>query len=307
MAQGDLSEATAGESTDVYYVDTGTYGTANYGTVYILDTDRPALVDTGIGKHYDLVLEAMADLGIDPGDLESIVPTHVHLDHAGGAGYLAEACPDADVYVHEVGARHLVDPSALWAGTKAAVGDLIEHYVEPKPVPEARVVELAGGDGVDVGDRVLDVHHVPGHAPHQMALYDPVSDGIFTADAAGSYAPGLDAPYPETPPPSFDKEQCLADVSTLRDLDPAALYFGHFGDRPADGVLAESADALEAWVADVEAARGDFEDDAAVVDHFVGRVGTDLRPDSVDVWGESTARGKMRMNVTGVLESLGDR
>jgi glyoxylase-like metal-dependent hydrolase (beta-lactamase superfamily II) len=304
MAQGDLSEATAGESTDVYYVDTGTYGTADYGTVYILDTDRPALVDTGIGKQYDLVLDAMAELGIEPGDLASIVPTHVHLDHAGGTGYLAEACPDADVYVHEIGARHLVDPSALWAGTKSAVGDLIDHYAEPEPVPEERIVELTDGDGIDLGDRVLDVHHVPGHAPHQVALYDPVSDGVFTADAAGSYAPGLDAPYPETPPPSFDKEQCLDDMATLRALDPGALYFGHFGDHPADGLLEETADGLESWVEDVEAARERLDDDETVVEHFVDRVGDDVRPDSVAVWGESTARSKMAMNVRGVLDSL---
>jgi glyoxylase-like metal-dependent hydrolase (beta-lactamase superfamily II) len=306
MAQGDRFEATAGESTDVHYVDTGTYGTADYGTVYILDTDRPALVDTGIGKQYDLVLDAMADLGIEPGELASIVPTHVHLDHAGGTGYLAEACPAADVYVHEIGARHLVDPSALWAGTKAAVGGLIDHYAEPEPVDEERIVELTDGDEIDLGDRTLDVHHVPGHAPHQVALYDPVSDGVFTADAAGSYAPGLDAPYPETPPPSFDLDQCLDDVATLRDLDPGALYLGHFGDHPADDLLTETAEGLESWVETVAAARDRFDDDGAVVEHFVGRVGDDLRPDSVAVWGESTARAKMSMNVRGVLESLDD-
>jgi glyoxylase-like metal-dependent hydrolase (beta-lactamase superfamily II) len=305
MAQGDLREATAGASDDIYYVDTGTYGTPNYGTVYILDADRPALVDTGIGKRYDLVLDAMDEVGIAPADLDSIVPTHVHLDHAGGTGYLAEACPGADVYVHEVGARHLVEPAALWQGTKAAVGDLLEHYAEPEPVPEDRIVELTDGDDLDLGDRLLDVHHVPGHAPHQVALYDPAADGVFTADAAGSYAPGLDAPYPETPPPSFDLGQCLADVARLRDLDPAALYLGHFGDWEADGFLTETADALEAWVADVESARERFDDDA-VVDHFVERVGTEVRPDSADVWGEATARSKMAMNVHGVLGYLDD-
>jgi glyoxylase-like metal-dependent hydrolase (beta-lactamase superfamily II) len=307
MAQGDLHEATPGDSTDIYYVDTGAYGTANYGTVYILDTDRPAVVDTGTGKRYDLVLDAMAEVGIAPGDLDCIVPTHVHLDHAGGAGYLAEECPNADVYVHEIGAGHLVDPGRLWKGTEAAVGDLIDHYAEPKPVDEDRIVELSGGDTVDVGDRALAAHHVPGHAPHQLAFYDPASDGVFTADAAGSYAPGLDAPYPETPPPSFDLDQCLADIDAIRDLDPEVLYFGHFGARETGTLLEETADELEAWVDDVRSARGEFEDDEAVVEQFVDRTGSDVRPDSVEVWGESTARSKMAMNVSGVLQYLDDQ
>lgn len=304
MAVGELQEATAGGSTDVYYVDTGVYGTAEYGAVYILDTDQPALVDAGIGTNHELVLDAMAEVGIDPGDFERIVPTHVHLDHAGGAGHLAAECPNAGVYVHEIGAPHLVDPERLWQGTKAAVGDLIDHYVEPLPVPEERVVELSDGDEIDLGDRTLSVHHVPGHAPHQVALYDPVSDGVFTADVAGSYAAGLDAPYPETPPPTFDLEQCLADVDLLADLDPSALYLGHFGDWETGDLLGEYTDALEEWVADVERARGRFDDDEAVVEHFAERTGDEVRPDSVAVWGEATARAKIAMNVRGVLGYL---
>ena len=304
MAVGDLQEASAGDSTDVYYVDTGVYGTAQYGTVYILDSDRPAVVDTGIGTDTDLVIDALAEVGISREDLACVVPTHVHLDHAGGAGFLAAECPNAEVYAHEIGAPHLVDPERLWQGTKAAVGDLIEYYAEPEPVPEGRVVELAEGDELDLGDRALSVHHVPGHAPHQMALYDPVSDGVFTADAAGSYAAGLDAPYPETPPPTFDFEQCLADADLLADLEPSALYLGHFGAWEPGDHLDRYAEVLQSWVADVEAARERVADDDAVVEHFVERTGGEVRPDSVAVWGESTARAKMAMNVEGVLGYL---
>jgi glyoxylase-like metal-dependent hydrolase (beta-lactamase superfamily II) len=303
MAAGDLRRAAPGENSEVYYVDTGTYGTADYGAVYVVDADRPALVDAGVGTNHRLVLDAMAEVGIEPGDLARIVVTHVHLDHAGGAGYLAAECPNADVCVHELGASHLVDPDRLWEGTKAAVGGLIDHYVEPEPVPEGRVVELSGGDEVDLGDRTLEVHHVPGHAPHQVALYDPASDGVFTADAAGSYAPGLDVPYPETPPPTFDAEQCLADVALLRELDPGALYYGHFGPWEAGTLLAEYTDVLDGWVTDVERARERLDDDA-VVEQFANRTGTGARPDSTRVWGEATARAKMAMNVRGVLNYL---
>jgi len=304
MAAGDIHEATAGESTDIYYVDTGMYGIGEYGSVYILDTDRPALVDTGIGSDYDLVLDALADVGVDPDEVACIVPTHVHLDHAGGAGYLAAECPNADVYVHEIGAPHLVDPERLWAGTTAVVGDMIEYYAQPEPLPEDRVVELSDGDTVDLGDRTLDVHHVPGHAPHQVALYDPVSDGVFTADAAGSFAPGLERPYPETAPPSFDLEQCLADVETLQSLDPSALYFGHFGAWEPEDRLTAYATELQEWVTHVEATRDRLGDDDAVVEQFLEEATTDRRTDAIDAWGERKARSKTRMNVRGMLTYL---
>jgi glyoxylase-like metal-dependent hydrolase (beta-lactamase superfamily II) len=113
MAIGDL---TAVDGTDLYYVDVGAYDVQGYGSVYILDADRPAVVDTGLGTNVDTLLDAIDDVGID--HLDAILTTHIHLDHAGGAGFLAEAFPDATVYAHDIGVRHLVDPSRLVAGRK---------------------------------------------------------------------------------------------------------------------------------------------------------------------------------------------
>jgi len=301
MALGELYEATTGDTTDLYYVDTEMYDTPEYGSIYILDAERPALVDTGIGTNYETVLGAMSEVGIEPEDLEVIAPTHVHLDHAGGAGYLAEACPNAEVYVHEIGARHLVDPGALWEGTKAAVEDQIEFYAEPKPVPKDRLTALTNGDTIDLGDHRLGVHHAPGHSPHQAVYYDPENDGVFAADAAGILTPGLDGVRHTSPPPSFDLEQILADVEMLQELEPSALYYGHFGDHPTDDNLAKFAAVIQEWVADVEAARERFDDDEAVIEHFVESVET------VDAWGERKARGEERMNVRGVLRYLDNR
>ncbi len=118
MALGDLYEATAGNSSDIYYVDTEMYDTAEYGAIYIIDAERPALVDTGIGKHYEAILDALGEVGIAPEELAAIIPTHVHLDHAGGTGYLAEACPNADVYCYEAGVGHLVSPTVSGKGRK---------------------------------------------------------------------------------------------------------------------------------------------------------------------------------------------
>ena len=298
MALGDLYEATAGDSTDLYYVDTEMYDTPEYGAIYILDAERPALVDTGIGLRYETILDAMGEVGIDPDDLEVIAPTHVHLDHAGGAGYLAEACPNAEVYIHEAGARHLVDPERLWEGTKSAVESQIEYYAEPKPVPEGRLTELAAGDTIDLGDHRLDVHHAPGHAPHQAVYYDPICDGVFTADAAGICTPATDGVRQTSPPPTFDLAQVLADVEMLQGLDPSALYYGHFGDWPTGDRLTEYAAVIEEWVGEVERVRAELGDDEAVIEHFQAAT------DATEVWGDRKGRDEERLNVRGALRYL---
>jgi glyoxylase-like metal-dependent hydrolase (beta-lactamase superfamily II) len=292
MARGDCFEAPAGTSTDLYYVDTGMFDTAGYGGAYILDAERPALVDTGIGTHYDVILSAMAEVGIAPEDLAVIAPTHVHLDHAGGVGHLADACPGATVCCHEAGVAHLVDPGRLWAGTKAAVGDLVEFYTEPEPVPEDRTRALADGDTVDLGDHALEVHHAPGHAPHQAVFYDPENDGVFTADAAGICTPGLDGVRQTSPPPDFDLAQVLAE------LDASALYYPHFGDHEPDGLLATYATVIEEWVAEVRRQRERLGEDEAVVEYFLEQTAP------VGAWGQRKARGEERMNVRGVLGYL---
>ena len=298
MEPGDVRTVTTGDCTDLYCVDTGMYDTAEYGAVYVLDAERPAIVDTGIGTNYEYVLDALDEAGVAPEDLEVIAVTHVHLDHAGGAGYLAAECPNAEVYVHESGARHLKDPSRLWEGTKGAVGDQIEFYAEPKPVPEERVTELTDGDAIDLGDHELIAHHAPGHAPHQVVFEDPANDAVFTADAAGIWVPSIDRIKETTPPPQFDLEGALADAEMLVDLDRDTLLFAHFGPKAADGVLAEYTDVLTDWVRAVERVRDELGDDEAVIDHFV------TENEMEGVWGERKARGETAMNVRGVLRYL---
>jgi len=302
MAIGDVYEVDA--CTDVYYLDTGMYATPEYGAVYVVDAERPAVVDTGIGTDYEFVLDALEAVGIAPGELAVIAPTHVHLDHAGGAGYLAEACPNADVYVHEIGAPHLVDPGRLIEGTKRAVGTQWEFYTEPIPVPEARIVELTDGDVVDLGDRRLDVHHAPGHAPHQVVFFDPDDAAAYVADAAGIWVPSREVVRPTTPPPNFDFEQCLADLEMLRGLAPEVLLYAHYGpggDDP-DALLAEYERVLTEWVADIETQREALGDDDAVVAHFVEK-----EADLADLYGEQKATAETTMNVRGVLRYLKHR
>ena len=302
MAIGDVKPVTAGDCTDLYYVDTGMYDTAGYGSAYVLDAERPAVVETGVGTHADRILAALDDLSIDRADLEVIAVTHVHLDHAGGAGYLAEACPNAEVVVHEIGAPHLVDPERIVQGTKSAVGDLWAFYAEPVSIPEERLTPVSDGDRVDLGDHALEVHHAPGHAPHQVVFRDPANDAVFTGDAAGIYVPSRDRVRATTPPWSFDLERALAGVETIRSLDPDVLLFSHFGphDDP-ETALAAAEEALREWVDAVEAKREELGDDSTTVEHFVETTGMG------DVWGDAMAGPVAAVDARGALHYLRER
>ena len=297
MAIGDVYEVES--VADCYYVDTGMYETPEYGSVYVLDTERPAVVDTGIGTNYERILEALSAVGIAPGDLEVIAATHVHLDHAGGAGFLV-AETGADVYVHESGARFLADPADIWEGTKRAVGEQIEFYTEPRPVPVERIEPVHDGAGIDLGDRELVVSRAPGHAFHQVILHEPDDDAVFTADAAGIYVPERDAVRETSPPPGFDLEQVVADARTIARIDPETLCYAHFGPAPADERVSEYVDVITRWVETVAEKRHEL-DDSAVVEHFVETADID------EVWGAHKADPEVAMNVRGVLGYLDDR
>ena len=301
MEIGAVHSVTTGDCSDLYYMDTGMYGTDEYGAVYILDDERPALIETGIGTNYELILEALEAVGIDREELEVVAVTHIHLDHAGGAGHIADACPNASVYVSSVGARHLIDPEGLVAGTKQAVGEQWTYYAEPKPIPADRIVEIDGGDTIDLGTHELRVHEAPGHAPHQVVFEDPANDAVFTGDAAGIWVPSLERIKETSPPPQFDLEVCLSDVEMLQDLERSTLLFTHFGPRASDGILETYGGVLEAWVEAVREKREAVSDDAALPEAFGEAAAAS---EVAAVWNERKARTETAMNVRGVLAYL---
>ncbi len=299
MAIGELFSVDA--ASDVHYVDVGTHGVPNYGSVYVVDAAEPAVVDTGTGRNRDHVLDAVERVGVDTDAIRHVLLTHVHLDHAGGAGYLADACPDATVHVHEAGAPHLVDPDRLVAGTKEAVGDQWEFYADPVPIPETRIDTLTDGDAVDLGDHTVSVHHAPGHAPHQTMFFDSDDGVLFTGDAAGIYVPGPNVVKETSPPPQFDLEQCLDDVRAVETIAPDTLCFGHFGAVPyRPDLMADYKRTLVEWVEAVRQQRAELGADDAVCDHFADTAD----PALADVWSDRKARAEERLNASGVLAAL---
>ena len=174
----------------------------------------------------------------------------------------------------------------------------MEFYTEPRDVPESQVTTIEDGDAIDLGTHELVAHHAPGHAPHQVIFEAPSMDAVFTGDAAGIYTPSTDGVHPTTPPPNFTLEQALADVETIRSLNPKWLLYAHFGPASVDDRLSEYERTLEEWVGMVASARDEFETDEAVVEHFQETVETP------PIWGERKAKAEIALNVRGVLVAM---
>jgi glyoxylase-like metal-dependent hydrolase (beta-lactamase superfamily II) len=256
---------------EVFQIDTRMAGYDGITAGYLIRADRPCLVETGTAPSAPLVRDALAALGVGPQELATIVVTHIHLDHAGGTGDLAAMFPAAEVVVHELGARHLANPSRLMASARMVYGDELDGLfgtLAPTPADRIRAVGQTGV--VDLGGgRRLDSHYSPGHAKHHVGLVDSVSGDLYVGDAAGIYIPDTGDLRPATPPPDFNLEVALASLRTFAALRPERLLFSHFG--PVSAVaetLERSAEEIRVWVEETRQARGagmDLDHAAAMV------------------------------------------
>lgn len=225
-----LSSAAA----DITTIDTGMLGERALNAVYLIAGQRPTLVEAGPGADVPVVLAALAELGVGADDLANIIVTHVHVDHAGGAGALLGHFPSATLWAHERGAPHLVDPSRLVASTARTYGiERMEAFFgRTEPVPRERLRSVVDGDTIDLGDRTLRAIHTPGHASHHVAFHDDGSGAVFTGEAIGSYLPWGPAFRPALPPPEVDVEQALVSIDRISAAQPTHLLTSHFGPVP---------------------------------------------------------------------------
>jgi glyoxylase-like metal-dependent hydrolase (beta-lactamase superfamily II) len=212
-------------------IDTLMGGRERYTAGYLLDAEQPTLIETGPGTSVEPVTDALAGLGIGPRELAHVVVTHIHLDHAGGAGAIAERFPSASVWVHERGAPHLADPTRLVASAARVWGqrEMREVFGPTRPAPADRIHALHDGDAIELGGRRLDVLDTPGHASHHVALVDSRTGAVFTGDALGIHVPDLPVLRPATPPPEFDLERYVASIEAIRRHARSILLFAHFG------------------------------------------------------------------------------
>lgn len=223
-------------SAGIVQIDTDLAGIEGLSAGYLVPGERPALVEPGPATVASTLVARLAEVGIGPGDLAYIVASHIHLDHAGGAGDLIETFPNAQVVVHREGARHMADPTKLMASAYRVFGESLDRLFGPlRAVPQERLRAVDPGDTIDLGDgRSLEVVEATGHARHHMGLLDTDSGAIFVGDAMGVYLPEADLLRPATPPPDFDLELALGTLQRFRERQPTALYLTHFGAAPAN-------------------------------------------------------------------------
>jgi glyoxylase-like metal-dependent hydrolase (beta-lactamase superfamily II) len=270
---------------EVFQIDTRMAGYDGITAGYLIRGERPCLVETGTAPSAPVVRDALARLGIGAADLATVVVTHIHLDHAGGAGDIAAMFPQARIVVHQRAARHLADPSRLMAGARMIYGDALDRlFGVLAPVPAGRIVALDDTGTVDLGGgRRLDSHYSPGHAKHHVGLVDSETGDLYVGDAAGVYLPDTGDMRPATPPPEFDLEAALASLRKFAALQPTRLLFSHYGPvTPVGETLDRSAEEIIVWVEKTRQARAEGLD----LDHAVAMVRdrtieryTAMRPD----------------------------
>lgn len=220
---------------DVRCIDTGLFRPGMVASYLIGGSRGYAFIETGATRTVPALLEALADCDVDPGQVLYVIPTHVHLDHAGGAGRLLEVLPNARLVVHPRGARHMIDPSALWAGAAEVYGiaELERTYGALVPVPQERVLVAEDGFEVDLGARPLRCLDSPGHARHHFTVHDAHSAGLFTGDTFGMHYEGLDTPagpyvLPTTSPVQFDPVAWRRSLDRFLELRPERAFLTHF-------------------------------------------------------------------------------
>ncbi len=243
---------------DVFQIDTQMAGYHGITASYLIRSDRPCLVETGTAPSAPVVRDALAALGVGPGDLATVAVTHIHLDHAGGVGDIARIFPAAQVVVHQRGARHLADPSRLMASARMVYGDELDAlFGELAATPPDRIRAVDETGVIDLGGgRRLESHYSPGHAKHHVGLVDSVSGDLYVGDAAGIYIPETGDQRPATPPPDFDLGTALASLRAFAALRPARLLFSHYGPvGDVAGALDRSAEEIRVWVDETRRAR----------------------------------------------------
>ncbi len=232
--------------TDIKQVTENVYGLQfilpNAGsmlTAYFIVGERGALIDPGPAAAVPLLQEAMKQLGIK--ELSYIIPTHIHLDHAGSLGSLAPLYPDAKIVVHPAAAKHVVSPSRLIESTRMVFGqDFEAHYGPILPVPPSMVETPEDNETIHACGRGLQIIYAPGHASHHIALFDRERGELFCGEALGTLRPGCDSTPLPNATPGFDPEVYLNTVAQLKKLQPRLLIHSHYGvSREPDALIAK--------------------------------------------------------------------
>jgi glyoxylase-like metal-dependent hydrolase (beta-lactamase superfamily II) len=281
------------------------------GAYLIEDAGETALIEIGPGSTLETLLEGLREAGVAPQEISKILVTHIHLDHAGAAGSFIRRYPHAQLYVHENGAPHMVDPERLLASATRIYGDMMGPlWGEFLPVPEENVHVLTDGETIAVGNRTLTEYFTPGHASHHVIYHDADRGQVFTGDVAAVRLQGYGYVRPPTPPPDLDLEAWGESIERIRGLGPSSLYLTHFGPfTDVDRHLREASGRLLAWADVVRHAVEIGQDRPAIVDNLTLRGDAEILQESRDA--EAIRRYELAtpygMTVDGYLRYLRKR
>ena len=249
----------------VYTIDSG-YLRPGFDAIHLIeDGGEVALVDTGTKDSVPRVLAALDQLGLERRQVSHVILTHIHLDHAGGAGLLMQELPEAICLVDPRGERHMLDPSKLEAGARAVYGDAVfdEHYGSLVPVPSERLRSVADGETLMLGRRRLAFHHTEGHAKHHISIQDAAHGAVFAGDSFGVSYPALDTDsgpfvFPTTTPVHFDPDAAHESVDRIAAMATEAVYLTHYSRRESVSMMAEQLHRdLDSFAAITDAMSGD--------------------------------------------------
>jgi glyoxylase-like metal-dependent hydrolase (beta-lactamase superfamily II) len=227
---------------NIYAIETGLYRHGLASCYLVREADRLAFVDTGTAHTVPRLLDFIAHLGLTPDHVDWVIPTHIHLDHAGGTGDLMAACPQARLVIHPKGAPHMLDPAKLTAGATAVYGaeGFARDYKHLLPVPATRMILAEDGMEIDLAGRKLVFLDTPGHANHHGCIYDESTRGFFTGDTFGISYREFDNErgamlFAPTTPVAFDPEAWQTSIDRLMSYAPERMYLTHYGrlDNPA--------------------------------------------------------------------------
>jgi glyoxylase-like metal-dependent hydrolase (beta-lactamase superfamily II) len=213
-------------------IDTGFVRPRFAASFLIVENGRAAFIETGPNSAVPRLLAALEAHGLDRDAVDYVIPTHVHLDHAGGAGLLMQNLPRAKLVIHPRGARHMIDPSVLMEGVRTVYGPEVaaRDYGELVPIPAERVITTSDGMVIELAGRPLRFADTPGHARHHHCIWDEATRGWFTGDTFGIVYPELQ-PYivPACAPVQFDQQDLHKSVARLLAQRPERMYLTHFG------------------------------------------------------------------------------
>jgi len=238
----------------------------------LLESDgHRAIVDPGPGSTLETLHQNLRAHGMGVGDLDAILLTHIHLDHAGATGALVGENPRLAVYVHKIGAPHVIDPSKLLASAQRLWPNGLQRlFGETLPVPAENLRILEGGETLTLGSRQVEVVYTPGHASHHVSYFDNREGVAFVGDTAGVRIEGNSYVMPATPPPDIDLGVWDTSFAAILERKPARLFLTHFGfsDNPSEHILLFR-ERLHRWAALAEEILHKAASDSAAMDSFM--------------------------------------